>query len=55
VELEVWRDCAPCEVMDQVFGDGAKAALKRRAGVSAQILRGGVVHVGDPVTIAAHE
>ncbi len=51
VELAVWRDCAPCEQMNDIFGDGARAALKERAGVSARVVRGGTITVGDPVNI----
>ncbi len=51
VELSVWRDCAPCEQMDEIFGEGARPALRERAGVSAQVIRGGTIKVGDPVAI----
>lgn len=49
--LAVWRDCAPCSVMDEIFGEGAQAALRQRAGVTASVLRGGNVRVGDTVTL----
>ncbi len=48
-ELAVWRDCAPCELMDELFGAGARRALRERAGISATVIRGGSVRVGDPV------
>jgi MOSC domain-containing protein YiiM len=51
VVLSVWRDCAPCELMDAVFGEGARQALKERAGVSAQVVEGGSIRLGDRVTI----
>lgn len=51
-ELAVWRDCAPCELMNEIFGDGARQALRRRAGVSASVVRGGTVRVGDAVGFA---
>lgn len=54
-ELEVWRDCAPCEVMDEIFGDGAKESLRKRAGISAQVVKGGTIRVGDPVTVLSNE
>jgi MOSC domain-containing protein YiiM len=50
-ELEVWRDCSPCEVLDAIFGPGAREALEHRAGVSAQVIRGGVIRPGDPVEV----
>jgi MOSC domain-containing protein YiiM len=46
-ELEVWRDCAPCTLMDEFFGDGARRALRQRCGISATVIRGGVIRVGD--------
>ncbi len=52
VELTVWRDCAPCEVMETAVGEGAREALRNRAGVSATVSRGGTIKVGDPVSIA---
>ena len=49
--LEVWRDCAPCEVMEETVGPGALAALRGRAGVSATVTRGGIIRVGDRVRL----
>ena len=52
VVLEVWRDCAPCEVMETAVATGAREALKGRAGVSATVARGGSIRLVDPVRIA---
>jgi MOSC domain-containing protein YiiM len=52
VELSVWRDCTPCEVMETAVGTGAREALQNRAGVSASVSRGGTIKVGDPVSIS---
>lgn len=49
-ELEVWRDCAPCELMNDFFGEGARGALKQRCGISASVIRGGIVRIGDTIT-----
>jgi len=51
-ELTVWRDCAPCSLMDDFFGDGARRALQQRAGVSATVTRGGIVRLGDMIQFA---
>lgn len=51
ITLSVWRDCAPCELMDEVYGEGARQSLKGRAGVSAQVVEGGSIRIGDRVTI----
>lgn len=49
VELEVVRRAAPCRVMDEVVGDGARRALHDRGGAVCRILRSGRIAVGDPV------
>ena len=51
VTLAVWRECTPCELMEETVGPGARAALKGRAGVSATVVVGGRISVGDPVAI----
>ncbi len=50
-ELEVWRDCAPCELMDEFFGDGARQALQQRCGISASVVTGGTIKIGDPIVL----
>lgn len=47
LELEVVRIAAPCRLLDDVIGPGAKDALRRRAGSVCRVLSGGVVTVGD--------
>lgn len=49
VELEVVRIAAPCKLLDDELGRGAKDALRRRAGVICRVLSGGPVEIGDPV------
>lgn len=51
VALEVRRDCAPCETMERSVGAGARLALIDRAGVSARVIQGGTLRVGDQVSI----
>jgi MOSC domain-containing protein YiiM len=53
VEFAVWRDCAPCELMDETFGAGAKDALRNRCGISATVVTGGTIRVGDRVSVMA--
>lgn len=50
VEFEVWRDCAPCNLMDLFFGEGAQLAMKQRAGISASVVKGGTITTGDSIT-----
>lgn len=51
VELEVVRIAAPCKLLDDVVGDGARIALRRRAGTVFRVLAGGPIVVGDPVEL----
>jgi MOSC domain-containing protein YiiM len=49
VELEVVRIAAPCKLLDDVIGDGARHALRRRAGTVFRVLTDGTIAVGDEV------
>jgi len=52
VLLEVVRVAAPCRLLDDNLGDGAMAALRRRAGTIFRVLEGGTISVGDPVRLS---
>ena len=49
VQLEVVRIAAPCKLLDDDIGVGAKTALRRRAGTIFRLLTSGTISVGDPV------
>ena len=51
VELEVVRIAAPCKLLDDGIADGARHALRRRAGTVFRLLSSGTIHVGDPVEL----
>ncbi len=51
VELEVVRDAPPCRRMDEIFGAGGRAALRRRAGVICTVLSDGEIAIGDPIDL----
>jgi MOSC domain-containing protein YiiM len=55
VELEVVRIAAPCKLLDDVIGDGARVALRRRAGSVCRVLSSGPIAVGDEVTFSPRE
>ena len=50
VVLEITGPCEPCSKMEVAFGPGAYNALRGHGGVTARVLRGGTLAVGDAVT-----
>jgi MOSC domain-containing protein YiiM len=50
VQLEVVRIAAPCKLLDDEIGPGAKTALRRRAGSVCRALTSGTVAIGSAVT-----
>lgn len=51
VLLEVTGGCPPCRKMELALGPGGRAALHRRGGLTARVLAGGEVRVGDAVEV----
>lgn len=51
VVLEVTCYCAPCNRMDENFGNGAVKAFEKKAGWGAVVIREGHITVGDPIKI----
>lgn len=47
--LEGSGDCAPCSFLEVSLGPGGFNAARGRGGITARVLEGGVVRVGDPV------
>jgi MOSC domain-containing protein YiiM len=50
VLLQGIRLCEPCGHLESLTRKGVREALIHRGGLRAQILEGGVIRVGDPIT-----
>ena len=55
VVMEVYRDASPCVGMEEAVGTGAQEALRGRSGVRGLVVEGGVLRVGDPVSVEEAE
>lgn len=47
------KECAPCNHLESLTYPGVRAGLSGRGGLRADVLSGGVIHVGDTITVLA--
>jgi MOSC domain-containing protein YiiM len=44
--------CAPCAKMDEALGEGGFQAMRGHGGITAKVIRGGTIRIGDRVWVA---
>ena len=50
VLLEYTGHCSPCSLMEKTIGPGAYQAMRYRGGITARVVDGGDVRIGDSVS-----
>jgi MOSC domain-containing protein YiiM len=47
--LEATGECAPCSRMEDAFGPGGYTAVRGRGGLTARIIKGAMISIGDAI------
>ena len=49
--VQITGNCAPCQKMEQILGEGGYNAVRNHGGVTAKVEKGGVISIGDKVKV----